>query len=142
MPSSRKGEKLTWEQHNQWFQHRDTHLRKDWIILFSDQDAKDSGAFYRPVGVIHRDARKSIEDMPEVGLYIGDISLWGSGIGSTALEEVIQKTREERYPGLFAMIHSKNKRSIQLFTNAGFVKTKEKGRKGQNVYKYRFSATV
>lgn len=138
LPSSRKEETLTWEKHLAWFESRDPNKRQDWMIF--------SGLSVEPVGVIHRVVdqpwRTRSQSFPEVGLYIGDYTLWGQGIAKDALDQVIKKSMEEGFGGLHAVIHPKNKRSIRLFTAAGFIKTNKKGRNKQDVYELNFRASI
>ena len=122
LPTSRKSENLTWEGHFSWWESRIS--RVDWMILVN------FGYGARPVGVVHV---KDLEtDHPEVGLYIGEVTLWGKGISRRALELVIERVNR---PRLWAVIHPENKRSIRLFTDLGF-KKEGRARNGQDLYKY------
>lgn len=120
LPSSRKGEKLTWENHLIWFVNR--RNRVDYMI--------DIG---RPVGVIHATDYLSSDSpvkIPEIGLYIGEPGLWGQGVGKQALAQMLDLLPQ---PVAYAVIHPRNKRSIRLFTSLRFKKV-QKARKGQDLY--------
>jgi len=132
LPTSRKGENLTWEDHYSWWRSR-TGDRQDWMIM-----VRWEGFSYRPVGVVHVTELQS--EVPEVGLYIGETTLWGQGIGKEALRLLLSGFRNSR-PKVRAVIHPHNKRSVALFTGLGFVKTgKAEGeRKGQECYEVNLS---
>ena len=123
MPTSRKGENLKWEDHWTWFR-KGAYFgnRLDWMITVQE----------RGVGVIHATLDT---EYPEIGLYIGEVSLWGQGVGKRALEIVMGKLSTFGHKTTQAVIHPRNKRSIKLFTSLGF---KEVGgaRNGQRLYRY------
>ena len=130
LPTTRKSEKLTWGKHNEWFYSK-RGIRLDWMIMVEDKYWKS-----RPVGVVH--VVDTDKPYPEIGLYIGEMGLWGKGAGKDALGLGIREM--ERYPhveGLHAVIHPENKRSIRLFTSLGFKKIGE-SRKEQDLYEYTF----
>jgi len=131
LPTSRRNEKLTWDEHNKWFHFKRDH-RFDWLIMVDDNKWK-----LRPVGVIH--VNEIDREYPEIGLYIGDMNLWGkSGIGKRALQLAIDRISVYSHiQGLHAVIHPENKRSIRLFKSLGFKKI-EKARKGQELYEHSF----
>ena len=133
LPTSREGEKLTWDSHLRWWKRRKN--RVDWLI---SADRKHP----HPVGVVHiNDLDK---EYPEIGLYIGEVTLWGKGIGTQALEEGIHrmdticKWGRRPYKGLHAVIHPENVTSVKLFTGVGFIKIGE-ARKEQGLYEYPFN---
>jgi RimJ/RimL family protein N-acetyltransferase len=90
----------------------------------------------RPVGVIHAidyetgSSYHPVIKIPEVGLYIGEVELWGQGVGKQALTQMLELLPER---AAYAVIHRKNERSIKLFTSLGFKKI-GKARKGQELY--------
>ena len=119
MPTSRRVEVLTWEHHYRWWQQR--RNRKDWMILLEDE------GFQRRVGVVHIDFNS---EPPEIGLYIGEITLHGKGIGKRALEMAIE---ESECNNLVAVVNPQNGRSVALFEGLGF-KYKGGARHGQTLY--------
>lgn len=136
MPSSRKGEVLTWERHLEWWRNR--RDRMDYIIEFES----------RPVGVLHLISHSNYPHLEphwqEIGLYIGEIGLWGKGVGTGAVNQAVDLMRkgnammQDRHQRkgadyLRAVIHPDNARSIALFTKAGFKKVGP-GRSGQDRY--------
>jgi len=135
LPTSRKGEKLTWDEHNKWF-HFKRNNRFDWVIITQEDKWKS-----RPVGVVH--VTELDREYPEIGLYVGDRNLWGKfDIGKQALKLAIEKITYYSYVrGLHAVIHPENKRSIRLFMDLGFHKI-GKARKGQELYEYNFRGAI
>ena len=140
LPTSRKNEKLTWEDHYSWWkdwvsaQGGPYPPRRDWAILYSDMST-----VARRVGVAH--AVFNYPNPPEIGLYIGEMGVWGKGIGKLALEEMIKILSNSGYRIYRAVIHPKNRRSISLFTSLGF-RRMGKGRNGQDLYEANYSTSV
>ena len=120
LPTSRRDEQLTWEEHLKWFETRKN--RVDWMITY----------LKRPVGVVHIDGING--ECPEIGLYIGEITLWGRGIGYLVLDLAMgQAVTRLGIKKLCAVIHPDNIRSIRLFTRLGFKKAGG-ARYGQDLY--------
>lgn len=73
-----------------------------------------------PVGFIRLQPDKS-GCSHEIVIAIGDRSIWGKGIGSTALRQSLNLAFYEwRTRKVIARIHNENHRSVRLFTKAGF----------------------
>ena len=127
LPTSRRREKLLWGEHIAWWHTR--QYRDDQMIMVDG----------RSVGVVH------ISDLntstPEVGIYIGEISSWGMGIGKQALQEFVRQVSWGGFQKLHAVIHPRNKRSVNLFTQCGFRKI-GKARKGQDLYEFDYRTSV
>ncbi len=121
MPTSRRNENLSWEEHLKWWYGRKN--RRDWMIKYYVGN--------RSVGVIH--ASDLLTERPEIGLYVGELGLWDDGVGERALLEVIDILKSSNYLWARAVIHPDNIRSIRLFTKCGFIRI-SKGRKGQDIY--------
>lgn len=77
----------------------------------------------RPIGVVHCD-----RETGEVGILMGERSLWGLGLGKQALGMLLEEVKEE--PHIWAVVHPENDRSFKLFRNLGF-KDAGEGRNGQ-----------
>ena len=60
------------------------------------------------------------EPIPEVGLYIGELTVWGRGVGRSALTQVLEWLAGEGYRRCWAGIQAANERSRSLFESAGF----------------------
>ena len=121
LPTSRKGEVLTWENHFNWWQLRVNRL--DWMIMVETDEYGP-----RPVGIVIVNL-KSLE----LGIYIGEVMLWGQGVARRALSQVIMKLTHQGHTKFCAMVHPKNERSQALFTGLGFIKV-GKGRRDQDLY--------
>ena len=101
---------IPWEEHLAWWESR--HNWQRWIIQLND------GHTTRDVGCIqisHLDGWN-----PELGIYIGDIGLWGKGVGKQALLMSLEWLREQNYKYANATILKSNERSLKLFRSVGF----------------------
>ena len=127
LPTTRQKEKLLWWDHWRWWKHREDRI--EYMITVND-----GLTGRRRVGVVHY---VIVDPFPEVGLYIGETTLWGEQVGKDALMMLLEKLAPPMYLKVRAVIHPKNKRSIRLFTGLGFHKI-EKGRKGQDTYEFDF----
>ena len=84
---------------------------RDWrnfIIMFND----------RPVGAV------TIGQLdhwsPEIGYYIGEVSLWGRGIGNRAVQLGLDFIREYGREHCHTTVLEQNERSIKLLRRLGF----------------------
>lgn len=93
----------------------------------------------RPIGMTHFNDRTG-----EVGLFIGEKSLWHKGIGKAVLSLALRKIDLLCSPlatdDIFAMIHPGNMASLRLFESLGFIPGSrpgdDEGRNGQLVYRW------
>lgn len=106
---ARQNEPLAWADHREWFESRPPE-REDFIIEYRDRD----------VGLVHRSP-----DAWGVGIYVGEVSAWGQGIGTAALERALE--RFEADPPYRARIHEDNERSQRLFAGVGFEQVGQTG---------------
>ena len=104
---------LTWELHRAWFKTR--QHRMDWLIMVDDGKTRP-----RAVGEVH--IRDLNTPAPEIGLYIGEVDLWGKGIGRQALELAMEWAWAHGVKKLQAVIHPRNRRSLHLFSTIGYQK--------------------
>lgn len=118
---------LTWELHFSWWKVR--QHRMDWIVMVDDGKTRP-----RAVGAVHIRDLKAMA--PEIGLYVGEIALWGKGIGREALELAMDWAWKQGIRTLRAVIHPRNRRSLPLFQGLGFVRIGT-GRRGQWLYEKR-----
>jgi RimJ/RimL family protein N-acetyltransferase len=116
---------LTWEEHIEWWKSRN----RDWrtfIIIYGN----------RPVGVI------TIGQLdhwsPEIGYYIGEVSLWGKGLGREAVRLALNWLRKYGKSYCHTTVLNNNKRSIKLLKSFGF-KYFGKARKGESWYQVELS---
>ncbi|WP_267161067.1 GNAT family N-acetyltransferase [Halovenus salina] len=107
---SEQDEPLVWENHLEWWQSREN--RRDWIIVINTAEQ------WRDVGSV------SVADLetetPEVGVYVGEITSWGNGIATDALNFITDWLREQNYAEARAKIAKDNEASQNLFEKVGF----------------------
>lgn len=123
---------------SQWEYFKGPALRewhRYWVVTLHDELAP------RPVGVCQFHA-----DTGEVGLLIGEKSLWGKGVGGSALGMLMGKVAAymwgDQPPAnapsawVWACIHRENEASQRLFETWGFVPTDEEARCNQLTYRW------
>lgn len=99
---------LTWEEHKAWWYSRN----KDWreFIIWLDG---------RRIGVV------SIGQLdhwsPELGYFIGEISLWGKGYGKQAVSLAMDYLREIGKEYCHTTVLEDNTRSLRLLSSLGFI---------------------
>jgi len=98
---------LVWESHVQWFRDRPSTWRS-FIILYQD----------RPVGGLNISQLEHWS--PEIGYYIGEVSLWGKGLGKQAVSLALQWLRERNYRYCHTTVLKNNERSVRLLKSLGF----------------------
>ena len=121
---SRDKRALTWEEHLSWWRSRCNW--KSFVIQINESN------WTRDVGII---SFSQLDHWcPEVGIYIGEVTLWGKGIGRQALILGLDWLRGEGYDYSHASILKSNQRSIKLFESVGFTRVGE-AREGEWEYK-------
>jgi RimJ/RimL family protein N-acetyltransferase len=76
-------------------------------------------------------------ERPEVGIYVGEVTLWGRGIASEAIEFAVDWIRERGYTGARARIDDDNEGSQQAFEKVGFRRTGD-ARENESEYRIAF----
>jgi len=117
---------LKWHEHYNWWKSRTN--RVDWIIVLIDSD---NSTIQRMVGSIN--VSKLDTKNPEIGIYIGEITMWGRGLARTSILLVLRWLKSMGYKRACARVMSENARSIKLFTSLGF-KLKGESRPGEYLY--------
>ena len=105
---------LRWEEHIAFWESRKE--RKDWIILFK-QNRK-----WRKVGSVN--ACNLSDNYPEVGVFIGEITLWGKGLGKKAVGLILNWLHKNGYNGAKAKVSKENKSAQKLFEGCNFLRQK------------------
>lgn len=118
---------LTWSQHRAWWESR--RNRKDWIIVF------ESEGWVRKVGVIN--VRHLDENVPEIGLYIGETTLMGKGAGRRAMRAAMDWLRTAGYKRCCVLVLDSNVAAQHMHASVGFERV-EPGRPGES----RWEATL
>ena len=119
---------LRWEDHFEWFQryqHLKAHLH--WIVVYADGATRP-----RSVGVVHYNLVTW-----EIGLLIGEKTLWGQGVGRISLEKALRDLVDpwDQLDRPWAVVHPENLASRRLFEGLNFVEV-GLGRDGQIKYKW------
>jgi RimJ/RimL family protein N-acetyltransferase len=115
-----------WERFYHWW--TDLEHSRDWIIM-----VYQSG-IWRDVGVIR--VLELDTDVPEIGVYVGEVPLWGAGVGSDAVRFALEWLRDAGYSTASACILETNDTSISLFERLGFTYF---GQSRENELEYRIS---
>ena len=114
---------LTWNEHWAWWNK--TQDWKRWIIQVNN------GVWTRDVGQI------AFRDLyawnPEVGVYIGEVTLWGQAVGRQALQLALGWLKEQGKHYCRTTIPGDNERAIRLFESCGFERQGE-AREGEWQY--------
>lgn len=111
---------LTWDEHINWFQSRN----KDWrtfIIIYEG----------RKVGVVNLGQLDHWSS--ELGIFVGEVSLWGKGIGKQAVQLGLNYLKGIGKEYCHTTILDNNKRSIRMFENLGF-EFMAKAREGESYW--------
>lgn len=105
-------EPLKWEEHINWIKSRN----KDWrnfIIMYQD----------RPIGVV------TIGQLdhwcPEIGWYIGEVSLWGQGVGREAAKLGLKYIKDYGREYCRTTVLKSNERCLSLLKSLGFEESGE-----------------
>ena len=100
-------EPLKWEEHIAWWESRN----KDWrefIIVFNERD----------VGIV------TIGQLdhwsPEIGYFIGEVTLWGQGIGKESVKLALKWLKDKGYEYCHTTVLKDNQRSLNLLKGLGF----------------------
>jgi len=107
-----------------WAEHIDTQIRRNpcswrqWIIEYVTDDYT-----VRPVGWLGISCLDNW--YPDIGILIGETTLWGKGIGKQALNLALDWLRDNKYQKARASVKEDNTRSQKLFESVGFHKVGE-----------------
>jgi len=98
---------LQWGEHEHWFSTRNKGWRT-FIIEYME----------RPVGVV------TIGQLdhwsPEIGYYVGEVSLWNCGVGTHAVSLALDYLEKKRYEHCHTTVLETNKASLKLLEKLGF----------------------
>lgn len=116
---------LVWGEHYKWW--KELSNWKHWIIELDDGVTRK-----RPIGSIWFSCLD--KESPEVGLYIGEVSLWNKGAGKAALKKALSWAKEQGYKKVYARIIKDNRKSVGLFESMEFKKVGD-AKEGEWMYK-------
>ena len=98
---------LVWDEHVRWFRSRN----RDWrtfIIHYND----------RPVGILN--IGQLDHWSPELGYAIGEVTLWGKGVGRQAVKLALDWLKDYGKQYCHTTVLKKNERSVRLLKSLGF----------------------
>lgn len=103
-----QNKKVTWEHHYKWYKNLENAIY--FIIMYDN----------RKIGIVNVINLNS--NCPELGIYIGEITLWGKGLGKEAVGLIINNLQRMDYKKVCVTTNKNNIRSINLWVNLGFKK--------------------
>ena len=118
---------ISWQEHLTWW-----HKTKDWKRWIIQVDELELSDNLRDVGQVA--VRDLYSWAPDMGIFIGETTLWGQGIGKQALKLAMDWLRQNGYKYCRTDILKSNERAIGLFESVGFKRLTE-GRKEEWMYK-------
>jgi RimJ/RimL family protein N-acetyltransferase len=101
---------LAFEEHYNWWKSQKNW--RQWIISYGE------GKYARDVGEVN--VQNLNTDCPEIGYLIGEIPLWGKGVGKQAVNKALDWLRKKGYKKVSAKVLDKNEGSKRLLYNLGF----------------------
>jgi RimJ/RimL family protein N-acetyltransferase len=104
-------EPLKWEEHLKWWESRNRDWRTLIIVLVSAYKERRVGVV--TIGQLDHWS-------PEIGYYLGEVSLWGKGFGKEAVKLGLNWLRERGYKWCHTTVLVSNKRSAGLLWKLGF----------------------
>jgi len=107
---SRNKQPLTWEEHYHWWNSR--HNWKRFIIQVNDSITT------RDVGYINLGQLDSWK--PQIGYAIGEITLWGKGIGKQAVALALDWLRDSGYIKVYTTVLKSNIGGTKVLEGSGF----------------------
>ena len=121
---------LDWDEHVKWFRSRNQDWRTfiAWLRIEPFPPFSNCEDYDRPIGVV------TIGQLdhwsPEIGYYIGEVSLWGHGFGKMVVKEGIKWLQGyiKQHPHIEAVhttVLKNNKRSVSLLKGLGFERMAE-----------------
>lgn len=102
-----QNEPLKWEEHLAWWKSRN----KDWREFIVVSDERNIGAV--TIGQLDH-------WNPEIGYFIGEVSLWGQGIGKEAVKLALKWLKNNGYEYCHTTVLKDNPRSLNLLKGLGF----------------------
>lgn len=114
---SRENRPLTWEEHYKFWHSPYRATWKQFIIQIND------GQWTRSVGYVQFGQLDHWR--PEIACVIGEVSLWGQGIGKEATLLALdwlgnQDWHGKKYEKIHTSVLKSNERAVRLFESVGF----------------------
>ena len=115
---------LVWHEHLSWWKSRPSSWKQFIITLIQGTHVRDIGVV--TIGQLDHWS-------PEIGYFIGEVSLWGSGLGKQAVSLGLEWLKKNGKKFCHTTILDDNIRSIKLIKSLGFKKF-GKAREGESWY--------
>jgi len=115
---------LLWEDHVTWWKKKLSNHRSFMVLFVNETEI-------RPVGVLHISPLDYWS--PEIGIIIGEVSLWDTGVGTEAFRLGCEWLKEQGYKWTSTTVLKSNKRAIRMLEKLNFKYTCE-ARKGELRY--------
>lgn len=102
---------IVWEDHKEWWESRNQDHHSFMVILFENNYARE-------IGVLHI----SLLDYwsPEIGIIIGEVSLWDKGFGTEAFGLGYKWLKARGFKHTSTTVPKTNKRAIRMLEKLGF----------------------
>ncbi len=114
---------LTWEEHFSWWRSR-----RNWHEFIIVYDHRDVGVL--TLGQLDHWS-------PEIGYAVGEVLLWGKGVGKEAVRLACEWLIKKNYKYTHTTVIKTNERSIRLLKSLGF-KYLGEAREGESWYQMKF----
>ena len=115
---------LVWGEHLEWWESRNEDWMA-WMVLYGTDGS------WRPVGVLSIGQLDSWQ--PDIGIFVGEVTLWGTGVGKDILSFGTQYLMAHKYHSARATIKPDNIGSIKIFEYFMFERVCE-SRNGEDLY--------
>ena len=107
---------LEWEEHKNWWASRNSGWKEFIIVLVEDTEMRDVGVV--TIGQLDHWS-------PELGVMIGEVSLWNKGLGTEIIKITLEWLQEyamshHHITACHTTILDNNIASIKLFKKCGF----------------------
>ncbi|RPI53032.1 MAG: N-acetyltransferase [Deltaproteobacteria bacterium] len=111
---------ISWEEHKAWWESRQDHV--SFMVVLVENN------FSRDIGVIHISPLTYWS--PEIGIIIGEVSLWNKGFGNEAFRQACVYLRDKGYKWTSTTVLNSNEPMKRILDKLGFNVTCE-ARKGE-----------
>ncbi len=102
---------LKWEENKNWWASRNKDWREFIIVLVEGTEMRDVGVV--TIGQLDHWS-------PEIGYFVGEVSLWGKGVGKEAVKLVLGWLKGQGKEYCHTTVLKDNKRSLNLLKRLGF----------------------
>ena len=116
-------ESITWREHQKWWGSREDHI-SFMVVLVVNNISRD-------VGILNISPLTYWS--PEIGIIIGEVSLWGLGVGTKAFKLGCDWLKEKGYQWTSTTVLDSNVAMIKVLKKLGFKRTCE-ARKDESRY--------